>query len=112
MQVAKNTLIWLAISCVALTSAVAQIAPQTPSPTAPTNLTAEERAFALQQFQTTHDNFVKSIAGLSRNNGRSNRRRSLVGCRSSRAHRSLGVDDLRLVQKTMQSPATPENASR
>jgi uncharacterized damage-inducible protein DinB len=32
---------------------------------APTTLTPEERDFALKSFQTTRDNFLKSIAGLS-----------------------------------------------
>jgi hypothetical protein len=38
---------------------------QTTAPAAPTPLTAQEREFALKQFETTRDNFLKSIAGLS-----------------------------------------------
>jgi hypothetical protein len=49
--------------CLALTSSLAQTAPTTQ--TRPTTLTAQEREFALKQYETTHDNFLKSIAGLS-----------------------------------------------
>ena len=38
---------------------------QTPQPAAATPLTPEERETALKLFQTTHDNFIKSISGLS-----------------------------------------------
>ena len=65
MQVKKIVLI-LAVAMYSLTvaSAIGQSVPQTP-PTAATPLTAQEREFALQQLQTTRDNFLKSIAGLS-----------------------------------------------
>jgi len=46
--------------CLSMGSAVAQAVPSTS-----TTLTADERESALKLFQTTHDNFVKSIAGLS-----------------------------------------------
>ena len=49
--------------CLALTSSFAQTAPTTQ--TGPTTLTPQEREFALKQFETTRDNFLKSIAGLS-----------------------------------------------
>jgi len=62
MQVKKSPVILaLTMSCLAVVSALAQNAP----PAAPTTLTAEERESALKQFQTTHDNFLKSISGLS-----------------------------------------------
>jgi uncharacterized damage-inducible protein DinB len=65
MQVKKIAAI-LAVAMYGLTlaSAIGQTAPQTP-PAASTPLTAQEREFALQQLQTTRDNFLKSIAGLS-----------------------------------------------
>ena len=65
MQVKKIALI-LAVAMYSLTvaSAIGQSVPQ-PPPTAATPLTAQEREFALQQLQTTRDNFLKSIAGLS-----------------------------------------------
>src|ERR1700758_5588465 len=50
----------LTLLCLALTS-VAQSAPQAPA----TPLTPQEREFALKQYQTTRDNFLKSISGLS-----------------------------------------------
>jgi len=50
----------MVLLCLTLTSAFAQTAPA-----ASTTLTPEERAQALKLLQTTHDNFLKSIAGLS-----------------------------------------------
>src|SRR5580658_2717257 len=38
---------------------------QAAAPTAPATLTSQEREAALKQFETTRDNFIKSIAGLS-----------------------------------------------
>src|SRR5215471_13026766 len=46
--------------CLSMGSAVAQAVPSTS-----TTLTADERESALKLFQTTHDNFLKSISGLS-----------------------------------------------
>jgi uncharacterized damage-inducible protein DinB len=57
----------LAFSLVSI--AAAQTPPQTaPQPTpqpAPTALSAQEREYAIKQFETTRDNFLKSISGLS-----------------------------------------------
>jgi uncharacterized damage-inducible protein DinB len=65
MQRRFSLLLSLLILGLSLASAVAQTerqpAMQTPAPT----LTAPERDAALKQFQTTRDNFLKSIAGLS-----------------------------------------------
>jgi len=53
---------WVAaVLYLAAISAFAQGAPQT----APATLTSQEREAALKQFETTRDNFLKSIAGLS-----------------------------------------------
>ena len=61
MQGKKSAItVALVMACLVLVSAA-----QTAAPAAPTPLTAREREFALKQFQTTHDNFVKSISGLS-----------------------------------------------
>ena len=61
MQVKKYaTIVLLTAICTLLGSAYAQ----TPQP-ASTPLTAEERESALKLYQTTHDNFLKSISGLS-----------------------------------------------
>ena len=58
MQARKTTAILIRVMfCLAVASAVAQTAP----PTTTTSLTPEERASALQQFQATRDNFLKSI---------------------------------------------------
>ena len=68
MHVKKTAMISvLVMFCLAMTmtAAVAQNAPAAAPQSAPAPLTPEERAFALQQFQTTRDNFLKSIAGLS-----------------------------------------------
>ncbi|MGB2606226.1 MAG: DinB family protein [Candidatus Sulfotelmatobacter sp.] len=50
-----------ALLYLAAISAFAQAA----TPTAPATLTSQEREAALKQFETTRDNFLKSIAGLS-----------------------------------------------
>jgi hypothetical protein len=60
MHVKRTAAILAFVTCLGL-AATAQTAPQTSS----TSLTAQEREFALQQFQTTGENFLKSIAGLS-----------------------------------------------
>jgi hypothetical protein len=46
-------------------SAMAQTAPQAAMPGPSTTLTSQERDAAIKQFETTRDNFLKSIAGLS-----------------------------------------------
>ncbi len=53
-----------AVLCLVLTLALASVA-QTAATPAPTTLSAEEREAALKNLQTTHDAFLKSIAGLS-----------------------------------------------
>lgn len=50
---------FLVTACLLMSFAMAQTAPAT------TTLTPEEREAALKLFQTTHDNFIKSISGLS-----------------------------------------------
>jgi uncharacterized damage-inducible protein DinB len=50
--------------CLVLMLALASIA-QTADAPAPTTLSSEERAAALKSLQATHDEFLKSIAGLS-----------------------------------------------
>jgi len=53
-------LVVFAMVCVVLGSASAQTASAASTP-----LTPEEREFALKQYETTRDNFLKSISGLS-----------------------------------------------
>jgi len=56
----SSTIVSFVTVCLLLTSALAQtVQPVT------TTLTPEERETALKLFQTTHDNFIKSISGLS-----------------------------------------------
>src|SRR5579872_1093324 len=53
-------LVAFAITCVVLGSACAQT-----TASASSTMTPEEREFALKQYETTRDNFLKSISGLS-----------------------------------------------
>jgi len=109
MQVKKTALV-LAMSCLALTSAMAQTSPATPPPTAPTPLTAQEREFALQQFQTTRDNFLKSIAGLSQKQWAFKPAPDRWSVAEVAEHIAVSEATLSgLVEKQiMQSPAAPE----
>jgi uncharacterized damage-inducible protein DinB len=94
----------VAMLCVAA-SAIAQTTPQA----APTPLTAEERSFALQQFQTTGDNFLKAIAGLSQKQWTFKPGPDRWSVAEVAEHITVSESTLfGLVQKTMQSPAAPE----
>ena len=107
MHVKKTTLISvLAMSCLALTSAVAQTA----SAAAPTPLTAEEREAALKQFQTTHDNFLKSIAGLSEKQWTFKAAPDRWSVAEVAEHITVSESTLfsLVQQRIMQSPAAPE----
>jgi hypothetical protein len=65
MRLKKNsTLLTVILLCFAAAS-IAQTASQTMAPGGQTPLTPQERDFAIKQFETTRDNFLKSIAGLS-----------------------------------------------
>lgn len=85
---------------------VAQTAPQA----ATTPLTAEERDAALKQFQSTRDNFLKSIAGLSQKQWTfkpAPDRWSVAEVAEHITVSESGIFGL-VQQKIMQSPATPE----
>lgn len=56
----SSTIVSFVAACLLLGSALAQTAQP-----AATTLTPQEREAALKLFQTTHDNFIKSISGLS-----------------------------------------------
>jgi predicted DNA-binding protein YlxM (UPF0122 family) len=106
MQARKTTAILIrAMFWVALAPAVAQSAP----PTATTTITPEERASALQQFQTTRDNFLKSIAGLSQKQWTFKSAPDRWSVAEVAEHITVSESTIfGLVQKMMQSPATPE----
>jgi uncharacterized damage-inducible protein DinB len=83
-------------------SAVAQSA-------AAITLTPEEREMALKSFQTTRDNFLKSIAGLSQKQWAFKPAPDRWSVAEVSEHITLSEQKLfGLVQQVMKSPATPE----
>ena len=95
-----------AMLCLTLTSVLGQTAPET----TPTSLTPQEREFALQQFQTTRDNFLKSISGLSQKQWTFKPAPDRWSVAEVAEHIAVSESTLsQLVQKQiMQSPAAPE----
>ena len=111
MHVKKTTVTSaLVMFCLALTSAIAQTAPATAPQAAPTPLTAEERAAALQQFQTSRDNFLKSIAGLSQKQWTFKPAPDRWSVAEVAEHITVSESTLfgLVQQRIMQSPAAPE----
>jgi predicted DNA-binding protein YlxM (UPF0122 family) len=95
----------LVMRSMALTSAMAQTALQS----AQTTLSSEERASALQQFQTTRDNFLKSISGLSQKQWTFKPAPDRWSVAEVAEHIAVSESTIYgWVQKMMQSPATPE----
>jgi uncharacterized damage-inducible protein DinB len=91
--------------CLALTAAVAQ----TSAPAEPTTLTPQEREFALQQFQTSRDNFLKSIAGLSQKQWTFKPAPDRWSVAEVAEHITVAESTIfGVVQRAMQSPAAPE----
>jgi uncharacterized damage-inducible protein DinB len=77
--------------------------------TAPTTLTPEERELALKSFQTTRDNFLKSIAGLSQKQWTFKSAPDRWSVAEVAEHITISEQKLfGLVQQVMKSPATPE----
>jgi uncharacterized damage-inducible protein DinB len=106
MQVRKfMPAVVLAMVCMALSSVNAQTAPAASTP-----LTAQEREFALQQFQTTRDNFLKSISGLSEKQWRFKPAPERWSVAEVAEHITVSETTIMgLIQKQlMQSPAAPE----
>jgi uncharacterized damage-inducible protein DinB len=95
----------LTLVCMALSFVSAQTAPAASTP-----LTAQEREFALQQFQTTHDNFLKSISGLSEKQWRFKPAPDRWSAAEVAEHITVSETTIMgLIQKQlMQSPAAPE----
>ncbi len=91
--------------CLALTSALAQTST---SPATP--LTAEERESLLKQFETTRDNFLKSIAGLSQKQWTFKPAPDRWSVAEVAEHITVSESTIMgLIQKQiMQSPAAPE----
>src|SRR5580698_9233836 len=96
----------LAVLYVAAISAFAQTA----SPSAPATLTPQERDAALKQFETTRDNFLKSIAGLSQKQWAFKPAPDRWSVAEVAEHIAVSESTLfGLVQRRiMQSPAAPE----
>lgn len=104
MHVKKSAAIVSAMFCLALGSALAQNAPATPS-----TLTPQEREFALQQFQTSRDNFLKSISGLSQKQWTFKPGPDRWSIAEVAEHITVSETTIfGLVQRSLQSPATPE----
>jgi hypothetical protein len=107
MHVKKTTVVSvLVMFCLALPSAIAQ----TPPTTAPTPLTAEERESALKQFQSTRDNFLRSIAGLSQKQWTFKSAPDRWSVAEVAEHIAVSESTLfgLVQQRIMQSPAAPE----
>jgi uncharacterized damage-inducible protein DinB len=79
---------------------------------APT-LTPEERESALKSFQTTHDNFLKSISGLSQKQWTFKPAPDRWSVAEVAEHITLSEGLIfSLVQEAMQSPAAPEKRAQ
>jgi uncharacterized damage-inducible protein DinB len=106
MHVKKTTVVSVLVMFLALPSAIAQTAPTT----APTPLTAEERESALKQFQSTRDNFLKSIAGLSQKQWTFKSAPDRWSVAEVAEHIAVSESTLfgLVQQRIMQSPAAPD----
>ncbi len=93
------------VLCAALVSSPAQTAPATS-----TTLTSDEREFALKQFETTRDNFLKSISGLSQKQWTFKRGPDRWSVAEVAEHITVAETTIMgLIQnKVLQSPAAPE----
>jgi uncharacterized damage-inducible protein DinB len=106
MHVKKSATIFsLMTVCLFIGSALAQ----TTQPAA-TTLTPEERESVLKLFQTTHDNFLKSIAGLSEKQWKFKPAPDRWSVAETAEHITVSETTIMgLIQHPlMQSPATPE----
>ncbi len=107
MRVRNWPAMWAgALLYLAAISAFAQAA----APTVPATLTSQEREAALKQFETTRDNFLKSIAGLSQAQWTFKPAPDRWSVAEVAEHITVSESTLfGLVQKQiMTSPATPE----
>lgn len=105
MQRRKALVLPVLVFCYLLGSAVAQTA----APAGAMTLTPQEREFALQQFQTSRDNFLKSIAGLSQKQWTFKPAPDRWSIAEVAEHITVSESTIfSVVQKAMQSPAAPE----
>jgi len=104
MHVKKSAAVLSLMLCLAV-SAIAQTAPA-----ASTTLTPQERESALKQYETTRDNFLKSIAGLSQKQWTFKPAPDRWSVAEVAEHITVSESTLMgLIQKQiMQSPAAPE----
>jgi len=104
MRVDRVTPISVLVLCLTVTAAIAQSAPA-----APTTLTPEERDFALKQFESSRDSFLKSISGLSQKQWTFKPSPDRWSVAEVAEHITLAESMIfGLVQKTMQFPPAPE----
>ncbi len=109
----KLILVAFAISCLTTLSWAQNSAQQNPisaAPQASASLTAQERETAIKQFETTRDNFLKSITGLSEKQWTFKPAPDRWSVAEVAEH--ITISELTLgglvQQKIMQSPAAPE----
>jgi len=110
MQRSKLTLaLSLALLGSSVLSASGQTMPQTAMQTPSTTLTQQERDAALKQFQTTRDNFLKAISGLSQKQWTFKPAPDRWSVAEVAEHITVSESTIfGVVQKLMASPAAPE----
>lgn len=109
MQVKKSAAILsFSMFCLFACSALAQMAQPT------TTLTPEERESALKLFQTTHDNFIKSISGLSQKQWTFKPAPDRWSVAEVAEHITVSETTIMglIQQRLMQSPAAPDKRAQ
>jgi uncharacterized damage-inducible protein DinB len=104
MQLRRSAALSLLTLILAVGSSITQTAPAASTP-----LTPQEREFALKQFETTRDNFLKSIAGLSQKQWTFKPAPDRWSVAEVAEHITVSESTIfGLVQRSLQSPAAPE----
>lgn len=108
MSMRKNLIVPVALAGLCLTLALVSAA-QNSAP-ASTPLTSQEREAAIKQFETTRDNFLKSISGLSEKQWTFKPAPDRWSVAEVAEHITVSESTLGglVQQRIMQSPATPE----
>jgi hypothetical protein len=107
----KSIVVVFALSCFAALSWAQNSAQNQSSgtPQASTTLTAQEREAAIEQFETTRDNFLKSIAGLSEKQWTFKPAPDRWSVAEVAEHITVSETGIfGAVQQAMQSPADPQ----